>query len=230
MKSITWVGMAAMLATLTGCGGGGGGSVASSANLEFPVESVIQRVLATSSSYSATDASTGNRLSFTVQPNGTVSLTADPAPSEKVTISVLVSKNGAVLGSASTPIWYRSPSLSIVGFDTSIISSGNRSVLPTKAKADSSGLFFTAPKTATNRNDQLSGTWSIEGQDGKAFICLTIQTGPGLTTLISFATTTVNTYCFLSDTAGNISGFRADAATNSRATLANPVIDRATYR
>jgi hypothetical protein len=210
----------AVVGFLTACGGGGDTASPPSA---VPVEAVVQKFVTTPATYSATSSS-GYVLSVTVTRNADAPASGGQTPNQISTLSAIVRSNGVVQASGSTIVYFKTNPLSVVSYGGRLTT--NNTPLPAMASDNASGPFFLAPTTNTYSPNGLTGTWSVSS----GYACLTIQTGPGLSSMISFATTTVETYCLLPDGAGNITKFVADTATNARATMNNPQVDRMSYR
>lgn len=219
-----------LAAILTACGGGGSGGSTSAAPQDdkFPVELAFQKLFTTPASFSAS-ATTGEQLSISFAPGGPESFGAGNPQSKTFLVTQVIRRNGVILANSTDKQYFTDAPLKMVAFANRAVTAST--LLPATVSTGAAGPFFSVNETSLNSRNAITGTWTVEGVSASnAYVCLSIQEGPGLNTLLSFAVTTLDTLCFLVDKNGNASGFKADSASNSRATLNNPVIDRISFR
>ena len=216
------------VAALTACGGGGGSS-GGNAVTSIPLRTVIQKVLTTAATYSAT-SSDGTTLSVTLTPGADAAFSAQTPISKTVNMSTLARNSSGVLDTKQQVLYFNASPLFFVAVEgrkidvttsipeTAVVSGSGQMYL---SNGNGRGLFSTPP---------LEGTWSVEAaNDGKMWACITNKLGYGLLSSSGFETTTISTYCFKSDEQGNISGFKASTSTDERSTSRTPVVATLTF-
>ncbi len=229
MQSIKRLLLCATVFLIAACGGGGGGGAGGGTTtpLTSPVREVIQKVLTTASTYTATSTD-GLTLSVTFNQLVDGRFSAATPVSKVTSVSSLVRNASGTLSTDQTIIYFN-----VVAPFAFVATEGRRidtaTVIPETAVSGASGQMY-----LSNGNGRglfgippLEGTWSVEpSTDGKLWVCVISRLGYGLLSAPGFESTTITTYCFKTDATGTISGFKASIATDERSTSNTPVVDR----
>ena len=188
--------------------------------LDFPVEAVFSSLASTASTYTAsTSDATGNSYLLSVNrspgPDKTNTLIY-PTPLKTYTQTKVVQKNGTVVSTDNSEVFYTGGPFSPYGNLNDLYGANNymkvttQFTLPATGRVGSSGVLYKGRNYLNNSTlsfDTWYGVWSLEADTPtSAWLCLSIDIAPANVAVAA----TSEMECYKLDQSGSVTGFKAD--------------------